>query len=44
MTDTPKIAQKALFAVEAEAGRSYFRCARRHSGKQPFCDGTHKSL
>ncbi|MBF7730954.1 CDGSH iron-sulfur domain-containing protein [Pseudomonas sp. N040] len=36
------IAQKAPFAVEVEAGQDYFWCACGRSGKQPFCDGSHK--
>lgn len=42
MTDAPKIAQKAPFPVEVEAGKSYFWCACGQSSKQPFCDGSHK--
>jgi len=42
MTDAPVIAQKAPFAVEVEAGKSYFWCACGRSQKQPFCDGSHK--
>ena len=41
MTD-PVIAQKAPFAVEVEAGKSYFWCACGKSANQPFCDGSHK--
>ena len=40
--DLPKIAQTAPFAVEVEAGKSYFWCACGLSSKQPFCDGSHK--
>lgn len=39
---TPKIAQKAPYPVEVEAGKSYFWCACGQSSKQPFCDGSHK--
>ena len=41
--DTPIIAQKAPFAVEVEAGKSYFWCACGRSQNQPFCDGSHKT-
>ena len=39
---TPEIAQKAPFAVDVEAGKSYWWCACGKSKKQPFCDGSHK--
>lgn len=42
MTDTPKIAQKAPFPVDVEAGKTYFWCTCGRSSKQPFCDGSHK--
>ena len=42
MPDTPEIAQKSPFAVEVEAGKSYFWCACGRSANQPFCDGSHK--
>lgn len=38
----PTIAQKSPFAVEVEAGRSYWWCACGKSKTQPFCDGSHK--
>jgi CDGSH-type Zn-finger protein len=38
----PKIAQKAPYPVEVEAGKSYFWCTCGESSKQPFCDGSHK--
>jgi CDGSH-type Zn-finger protein len=38
----PHIAQKSPYAVEVEAGKSYFWCACGQSKKQPFCDGSHK--
>ena len=41
MVDTPKIAQKAPYAVEVEAGKNYFWCACGESKNQPF-DGSHK--
>ena len=34
-SDTP-------YAVEVEAGQSYFWCACVRSKAQPFCDGSHK--
>jgi CDGSH-type Zn-finger protein len=40
--NAPKIAQKGPFAVDVEAGRIYYWCACGQSGKQPFCDGSHK--
>ena len=42
MTDVPKIAQKAPYKVEMEAGKTYFWCACGESKNQPFCDGSHK--
>ncbi len=42
MSDQPIIAQKAPYAVEVTAGRTYFWCACGKSSKQPFCDGSHK--
>lgn len=38
----PKIAQKAPYEVELEAGKTYHWCACGQSKKQPFCDGSHK--
>jgi CDGSH iron-sulfur domain-containing protein 3 len=38
----PVIAQKAPFAVDVEAGKSYFWCSCGQSQNQPFCDGAHK--
>ncbi|MFT4632101.1 MAG: CDGSH-type Zn-finger protein [Candidatus Azotimanducaceae bacterium] len=40
MTD-PIIAQKAPYATDVVAGKSYFWCACGKSTKQPFCDGSH---
>ncbi len=42
MSDAPKIAQKAPYPVEVEAGKNYFWCACGRSANQPFCDGSHK--
>jgi len=39
---TPTIAQKSPYAVEVEAGKSYWWCACGQSKRQPFCDGSHK--
>ena len=36
------IAQKEPFVVELEAGKTYAWCSCGRSGKQPFCDGSHK--
>jgi len=36
------IAQKSPFAVQVEAGKSYWWCACGKSSTQPFCDGSHK--
>jgi CDGSH iron-sulfur domain-containing protein 3 len=41
MTDAV-IAQKGPYAVEVEAGKSYYWCACGRSAAQPFCDGSHK--
>jgi CDGSH-type Zn-finger protein len=38
----PQVPQKAPYAVEVEAGKSYFWCSCGQSRKQPFCDGSHK--
>ena len=39
---TPEIAQKAPYAVDVEAGKSYWWCSCGKSASQPFCDGSHK--
>ncbi|MEZ5589329.1 MAG: CDGSH iron-sulfur domain-containing protein [Gammaproteobacteria bacterium] len=38
----PVIASKTPFAVEVEAGQTYWWCRCGRSQKQPFCDGSHK--
>lgn len=40
--DEPRIAQKAPYPIEVEAGKTYWWCACGLSSKQPFCDGSHK--
>jgi CDGSH-type Zn-finger protein len=38
----PVIAQKYPYAVDVDAGKSYWWCACGKSTTQPFCDGSHK--
>ncbi|MFO0995641.1 MAG: CDGSH iron-sulfur domain-containing protein [Alphaproteobacteria bacterium] len=40
----PVPAQKAPYAVDVEAGRTYYWCACGRSKKQPYCDGAHKEV
>ena len=40
----PNIAAKEPFAVEVEAGKTYYWCACGKSAKQPFCDGSHSQV
>ncbi len=37
----PVRAADTPYAVDVEAGKSYFWCACGKSAKQPFCDGSH---
>ncbi|MGE0628074.1 MAG: CDGSH iron-sulfur domain-containing protein [Hyphomicrobiaceae bacterium] len=43
MSDEPVIAQTGPYQVALEAGKSYAWCSCGRSGKQPFCDGSHKT-
>lgn len=38
----PIRASNTPYAVELEAGKTYFWCACGQSKQQPFCDGSHK--
>ena len=40
--ESAKIAQKSPYAVDIEAGKSYWWCSCGKSAKQPFCDGSHQ--
>ena len=40
--ETAQIAQKSPYAIEVEAGKSYWWCSCGKSAKQPFCDGSHQ--
>ena len=42
MADEPVIAQKGPYQIALEKGKSYAWCTCGKSGKQPFCDGSHK--
>ncbi len=37
-----KVAQKAPYMIDVEAGKTYYWCSCGLSAKQPFCDGSHK--
>jgi len=37
-----QVPQKSPYAVDVEAGKSYYWCACGKSKSQPFCDGSHK--
>ncbi len=36
-------ASNTPYAIDVEAGKSYFWCACGKSKKQPFCDGSHNN-
>ncbi len=38
----PVRASNTPYAVDVEAGKSYWWCSCGKSAKQPFCDGAHK--
>lgn len=38
----PQVPQKSPYAVDVEAGKSYYWCACGKSKSQPLCDGSHK--
>lgn len=40
--EKPTISQKSPIPVELKEGETYYWCACGRSGKQPFCDGSHK--
>jgi len=42
MSDKPACPQKAPYAVDVEAGKSYWWCSCGKSKGQPFCDGSHQ--
>lgn len=42
MNDAIVIPQKQPYAVEVEAGKTYYWCQCGRSKNQPFCDGAHK--
>lgn len=41
--EKPRIAGTSPLSVELEAGKQYAFCTCGLAGKQPFCDGSHKS-
>jgi CDGSH-type Zn-finger protein len=38
----PVMAQKSPYAVQVEAGKTYYWCACGRSKSQPYCDGSHR--
>ena len=38
----PESPQKSPYAVDVEAGKTYWWCSCGKSATQPFCDGSHK--
>ena len=42
MSEKPVMTQKAPYAVDVEAGKSYYWCSCGKSSTQPLCDGKHK--
>lgn len=42
MSNEAIITQKAPYAVNVEAGKTYYWCSCGRSKTQPFCDGAHQ--
>ena len=40
----PESPQNSPYAVEVEAGKSYYWCSCGKSKTQPFCDGSHQGM